>query len=169
MLKYIIFLSLIFSSFAQIPCRGGCKKCVYVSPERYECTECIDGYVFDNKKYDNEGCIKKCVETQEETGCKICNEKETFKCQQCWEEHNYILDDREIKCLPKFQICRGTKFFDCYDCESKVNNDSSITSRCIRCREHYILVDGLCEYDFDYQKSITINGIMLLLIIILLL
>ena len=89
MLKYAIFLSLIFSSLTHLPCTSGCIKCEYSYSDGdnpiYECRKCLDGYVLDDKTYNNEGCIKKCVETAEETGCKICNEKETYKCQKCWE------------------------------------------------------------------------------------
>ena len=174
MLKYAIFLSLILSSLAYIPCTAGCIKCEYSFTDKYnepyyECRKCANGYVLDDKTYNNEGCIEKCVESAEETGSKICNEKQAYKCQKCWEEHGYRLDFNERKCYPYFAICKGTKFFDCIDCESKINNDSSVSSRCTRCYEHYMLVDGICEYDFNYQKSKYNKANILLLIIILLL
>lgn len=174
MLKYAIFLSLIISSLAYIPCTAACIKCEYSFSDEnnepyYECRQCADGYVLDDKKYNNEGCIKKCVESTEETQCKICNEKQAYKCQKCWEEHGYRLDSSERKCYPYFAFCKGTKFFDCIDCESKTNNDSTVSSRCTRCYDHYTLVDGICEYDINYQKSKYNKANILLLIIILLL
>ena len=173
MLIYIICLSLILSSLAHIPCTSGCIKCEYSysideSNPIYECRKCADGYVLDDKQYANEGCIKKCVESFEETGCKIYDEKQTYKCQKCWEEHGYKLNFNDRKCTPFFAICKGTKFFDCIECESKVNNDTSISSRCTRCYDHYKLVDGICEYDFNYSKSKFIKVNILLLIINLL-
>lgn len=94
--------------------------------------------------------------------------KKLINAKNVGKELGYRLDYSERKCMPYFANCRGTKFIDCMECESKINNDTSISSRCTRCYDHYMLVNGNCEYDFNYQKSNIKVNILLLIIILLL-
>ena len=124
----------------------------------------------DTREYDSEGCIQNCVESTDITKCKICNEVETYKCRECWEDYGYKLSGNERGCEPHFAICHKIKFFDCLYCNTTIINESYSFSQCTRCFPHYMLVDGECEYDFNYkEKSNYINKNIFLLIIILLL
>lgn len=168
MIKILIFLSLTIVSLGYVPCTAGCIKCVFnskLSDESnpiYECLQCADGFYMD-KSTNSKGCIENCKESDDITKCKTCDDIETYKCKQCWEEYGYKLVG-DYRCEPYFAICDKKKFFDCMYCNKTVINESYVLSQCTQCFNHYVLIDGECEYDFNYKDKINyINKNILLL------
>ena len=141
----------IFSIFSIIkcsnPCGDGCVECTwdFLGGAGYDCNKCDPDYFMDSVLYLGR-CKKKCVESNNEADCKVCDTgDDRDKCLECHE--NYERSKDKKSCVPIFLVCGDKRYFNCKKCIK-----SNVVSGCEECNYHYIMQNGTCEYDFNLTR-----------------
>ena len=150
MILFQVFIYFILFSILNCnKCGEGCIECVWTG-YGWDCNECLPGYFLD-EFFGYGQCKKQCVESFNETDCMICDVgDDRDKCIQCHE--NYILSKDKKSCVPDFLVCGETRYYNCKKCGNVSISENNSTSSCGECNYHFILENGVCEYDRNLTK-----------------